>query len=533
MSQSTKPIDVSYASPESIERLRGQLTDILGAEHVIADETEREFYSQDVYMAGELVALVIRPGTIDELSKSVAAITSAGFPVAPRGGGMSYTSGYIQKVPSAVLVDMARLNKVKEINTDDMYVTVEANCTWAELNDALMDTGLRTPMWGTLSGLRATVGGGLSQNCLFFGSGHHGTAADSVIGLKVVLADGSVVPTGTLSTKGGKPFMRYYGPDLTGIFLADTGALGFKAEITLRLIQRLPHEAYASFAFDTPDACADALSAIARTGIPSELFGFDPNLAEMRLKRDSLINDLQRLKGVVSKAGVKEAAKVALAGRRYMDDVAYSIHAVVEGRHKSAVDADLEEVRKIAKQQGGREIENSMPKIMRGIPFVPLNSMLGPEGERWAPIHGLVAHSDAKKTWKAIYDLFDEFKDKMDDHGITYGFLVGTISTNGFIIEPVLYWPDKRMAIHERTVEDNLLKTMKDFEPNPACTDVVHELKRRLCQLFLDHSAAHLQIGKTYLYKEGRDPETWKLVEGIKDLVDPNRRVNPGSLGLD
>ena len=325
--------------------------------------------------------------------------------------------------------------------------------------------------------------------------------------------------------------MRYYGPDLTGIFLADTGALGFKAEITLRLCPRLEHEAYASFAFDTLEACADALSAISRTGIPSELFGFDPNLAEMRLKRDSILKDIQRLKGVVSKAGVKEAAKVAIAGRRYMDDVAYSIHAVVEGRQKSAVEADLEEVRRIAKTYG-REIENSMPKIMRGIPFVPLNSMLGPEGERWAPIHGLVAHSDAKKTWRAIYDLFDEFKDKMEQHEITYGFLVGTVSTNGFIIEPVLYWPDQRMEIHERTVEDGLLSSMKVFEPNPECTEVVHELKRRLCQLFLDHAAAHLQIGKTYLYKEGRDPEAWKLVEGIKDLVDPNRRINPRFIGI-
>ncbi len=533
MSQtSEKPVDVSYTSPESINRLRSQLTSILGTDHVVVDEKERAFYSQDVYMAGELVALVIRPGTIDELARSVAAVTAAGFPVAPRGGGMSYTSGYIQEAPHAVMVDMGRLNNIKEINTADMYVTVEANCTWAELNEALKDKGVRTPFWGTLSGLRATVGGGVSQNCLFFGSGHHGTVADSVLGLKVVLADGSIVPTGTLSTKGSKPFMRYYGPDLTGIFLADTGAFGFKAEITLRLCPRFEHEGYASFAFDTAEACADALAAIARTGIPSELFGFDPNLARMRLKRDSIIKDIQRLKGVVSKAGVKEAVKVAIVGRSYMDDVAYSVHAVVEGRHRSAVEADLEEIRRIATADG-REIENSMPKIMRGMPFVPLNSMLGPEGERWVPIHGLVALSDAKRVWHAIYELFDEFKEKMDQHGITYGFLVGTVSTNGFILEPVIYWPEKRMEIHERTVEDGLLSRMKDFEPNPACTKVVHEIKQRLCQLFLNHGAAHLQVGKTYLYKQGRDPEAWKLVDGIKDLVDPTRRVNPGSLGFD
>jgi FAD/FMN-containing dehydrogenase len=51
--------------------------------------------------------------------------------------------------------------------------------------------------------------------------------------------------------------------------------------------------------------------------------------------------------------------------------------------------------------------------------------------------------------------------------------------------------------------------------------------------LFKDLGAVHFQIGKAYRYKEGRNPDTYALLEAIKDYVDPARLMNPGSLGLD
>ena len=531
------PPDGQAPSVEAIDQLRVKLENIVGAENVITDQAEREFYSQDIYKRGELVSLVIRPGMIDELSAGVAAATQAGFTVAPRGGGMSYTSGYIQEVPGAVMVDMCRMNRVKEINTEDMYVTVECGCTWSDLHEALKDKGVRTPFWGTLSGIRATVGGALSQNAIFFGSGQFGLATESVQSLKVVLADGTIVPTGTLSTKGSTPFSRHYGPDLTGLFAGDTGAFGFKAEATFRLIRKPAFEDSVSFAFDEYDVCADAICELTRAGIASEVFGFDPNLAEIRLKRESIMKDIMSLKGVATGGssileGVKDAAKVVLSGRRYMDEVVYTANAVVEGNSKAAVEAGIAEARRIGKAKG-REIANSIPKIIRANPFMPLNNVLGPEGQRWIPIHGIVPLSKAKETWKKIYDLFAEYKERMDKYEIIHGFLISGASTNMFLIEPVMLWPDERFAIHERTLDDTVLKRIPKYDFVPEATALVDEIKNRLCRLFLEQGAAHLQIGKTYLYREGRDRETWKLLEGIKDLVDPQRRVNPGSLGLD
>jgi FAD/FMN-containing dehydrogenase len=72
--------------------------------------------------------------------------------------------------------------------------------------------GLRTPFWGTLSGIRATVGGSLSQNALFWGSGQYGTAIDSLLSLEVVLGDGTLVHTGSAAQINSTPFFRHFGP---------------------------------------------------------------------------------------------------------------------------------------------------------------------------------------------------------------------------------------------------------------------------------------------------------------------------------
>jgi FAD/FMN-containing dehydrogenase len=61
----------------------------------------------------------------------------------------------------------------------------------------------------------------------------------------------------------------------------------------------------------------------------------------------------------------------------------------------------------------------------------------------------------------------------------------------------------------------------------------VFEIRERLAGLFLERGAVHLQIGRTYPYRAGLAPAAWRLVEALKRAVDPEGRINPGSLGLD
>ncbi|MDJ0709232.1 MAG: FAD-binding oxidoreductase [Woeseiaceae bacterium] len=511
---------------------------LLGADNVLKDEASCALYAQDVYTKDLPALAVARPGSTEELSRLVAAVTASGHAVIPRGGGMSYTSGYVPRESGSVIVDMQRMNRIVDVNTEDMYVTVECGCTWKDLHEALRGTGLRTPYWGTLSGIHATVGGGLSQNSIFWGSGRHGTAADSVLSLEVVLADGTVISTGAGAQADGTPFFRHYGPDLTGLFTCDAGALGFKATATLKLIPECEHQQALSFDFAEYGPLIKAMSEIARAGLADESYAFDPRLQAVRMQRESLMSDVKKFTGLLKSAGsvrkaIKDGAKVALAGRSFMKDVAYSLHIGIEERTAAGAQSAAEEVRRICATHGAKEIENSIPKILRANPFTPLNNMVGPNGERWVPVHTIVPHSSAAPLYAEIQALFEEHDALMAEHGIGCGFLLTTIAHNGFAIEPVFFTPDSLNELHRHTVEESVLKKMPCFESNPAASEATATIRKELLEVFRKAGGIHMQIGKSYPYREGLHAESYDLVESIKRAVDPECRVNPGALGLD
>ena len=515
------------------------LTQALGAGNVATGEQVREFFSEDIWAKGKTADAVISPETTEQLADAVRIAHRSGTALNPRGGGMSYTKGYTPDREGTVQLDLSRMNRILEINAGDMYVTVQAGVTWKQLHDALTPLGLRTPFWGPLSGISSTVGGGLSQNNAFFGAGTYGPSTDSCTDLTVVLADGTVVRTGTGGNANGKPFFRQYGPDLTGLFLSDAGALGYKAEASLRLIPVPEAEGWASYEFDDRDAWAEAQAQLGRLGLACELFGFDPNLQAVRMKRASLASDVKTLANVVTGQkggllkGIKEGAKVALAGRSYMDDVAYSMHWVVEGHSQAEVDAKLATLAGIAEGLGGRAIENSIPKIMRSNPFTPLNNILGPQGERWVPIHGIVPMSDGVDCLRDIEAMFADMRAELDAHGVTTGYLLTTLSTNGYLIEPVFIWPEEIHPIHESTVEPSVLKRIKRFERNDDATGLVRRARAGILDVFSRYGAAHFQIGRTYPYRDNREGPNFELLQKIKTALDPDCLINPGALGLE
>lgn len=517
--------------------LPGILKQQLGEDQLKDDQGSREFMSQDIWAKGATADFVATPETIEDMQTAIRAAHEKGISLNPRGGGYSYTKGYTPERENVGILDMSNLNKVVEINTDDMYVTVQAGVTWAQLYEALKPHRVRTPFWGPLSGIGSTIGGGLSQNNAFFGAGKYGTTGESLLSITVILADGTLVKTGTAGTRNGKPFWRYYGPDLTGLFCGDAGALGYKAEATFRLIPLPKAEETASFEFETRDACADAMAQMMREDIACEIFGFDPNLTKVRLARASLVSDAKALTNVMKSQGsllkgLREGAKVALAGRGFMDKVDYSLHICVEGRSERGVKEDIQVLKDIAASLGGKEIENSIPKIIRANPFGPMNNILGPQGERWVPIHGIVPVSEGAETWAEIEAGFDTISDELETHDILTGFLITSLGTTGYLIEPVFIWPEEIWPIHEHTVGEDWLKKIKRHKSNPEATAVVEKARQIVLDVFTKHAGAHFQIGRTYPYKEGREEATWQLVEAIKTAVDEKGIVNPGSLGL-
>ena len=253
------------------KEIETKLAAIVGADSIIEDDAGRTFFSTDLAGQGATTRAVVRVSSTDELSRVLALCAALDYVAIPRGGGFSYTGGYTPVVENSITVDMRGIDQIVEINTEDMYVRVGCGCTWRNLYEALKAKGYRTPYYGPMSGYNATVGGALSQGSFFLGSTEYGTVMESVLSLEVVLANGDVIHTGSDSAAGTLPFYRNYGPDLTGLFLADTGALGFKSIATLKLIKWPAHQAYGSFSFDDGQAALAALSDIGRAGLAAEV----------------------------------------------------------------------------------------------------------------------------------------------------------------------------------------------------------------------------------------------------------------------
>jgi FAD/FMN-containing dehydrogenase len=523
------PVDVAEGGRPNRPEWFTSLQVAIGATAVTDDPAALDFFALDVFAGGEMLAAVVTPSTVGELQAAVKLLAAADVALIPRGGGLSYTEGYLARKAGAALIDMSKLNGLVELNLDDRYVTVETGMCWGALNDLLAPHGLRTPYWGPLSGLRSTVGGALSQGSVFLGSGEHGSVGDSVLSVAVVTADGSLLTTGSAAAGNAKPFLRYFGPDLTGLFIGDAGALGIKARATLRLIPRQKEIDFLSAEYTDPLQMIAAMSEISRQNLASECFSFDPVLLEQRKKRMSLFADAKTLLQVVKQSGVKAGLGLVKSGRDFVGEDKYSAHVAVEGKTAGEVAAKLEAAKKIFAVHG-TATENSFPKALRAMPFTEPNSMLGPAGERWVPVHGIFPHSVARRAFAEIHAFFASKQALLDQHQIRIGYLCTTVAQQGYLIEPVFYWHDSHTAYHKRMVEADYLKKCGEPGANPSATAAVALLKAEMAELMRSLGGTHFQLGKFYNYRNGRDPAALALFDAIKHHLDPNRIMNPGVL---
>ncbi|MDG2320180.1 MAG: FAD-binding oxidoreductase [Rhodospirillaceae bacterium] len=509
---------------------------VVGPENVIQDATEREYFSQDYYKKADPVAAIIKPPTVDSLAAAVAQLSKAGVAMFPRGGGYSYTDAYLPTHSPGVCIDTRSLNKIVHVDEQDMYVTAEAGCTWAQLEEHLAPLGLRTPFWGPLSGLNATLGGGISQGSASLGSGKYGISPESVVSLDVVMADGSIIKTGSAGQAQHSPFFRHYGPDFTGLFCNDAGALGIKARVTMRLQKRKPLVQGLSFGFDDFETMAEAITTVAHLNVATENSGMTLSALRRATMTQSFSEDLKILVQVVRSGpdrlgSIIRALKMALHGRRYISGGSHSsANFVVEGLNKSHLKGQLDVVR-AAVSGLGVEIPNTLPTVMRAQPFMDYD-MLHPDGRRQLPMHAIFPFSRVEEFNAKYHALIANHEEQMDACGVTQISVYSGISTNGFLFEPVLIWPDAVEEFHRRHTSGAVLSNVTVTEPNGPARTLVAELRQKIVDLMYQCGGVHLQIGKAYPYIRDRDATQIRILQDLKNLIDPKSLFNPGALGL-
>lgn len=512
-----------------------ELSSALGASAVFADVPSRAAAASDLHVTGELPALVVRPSSTEQVIRTAQIAAAHGYALIPRGGGLSYTGGYAPPCTRSISVDLSGMNRILDISPEDLTITVEAGTTWKQIHDALKPLGLRTPFMGTFSGAGASVGGGLSHGALFFGSARYGSAAENMLGMAIVLADGSLLRTGQGSLAvGSKPILRSFGPDLGALFTHDGGMFGIKTEATFRLIRILPEQDYASFAFAAIEAAVEALCEIARADIAEEVYILDPHAiasvdADAATMAKTAIHVAKSAGGV--KNAVKALASLASGGTEFIPAGHFSLHLTASGRTAGGVKADIEAATKIAVAAGGLVVAPTIPRVARADMFPNLNGVFGPNGERWAALNAKVAHSDALKLVAGFDEMIAPYRGEMAAKGVYFTRLASALANHCFSFEPVFRWKDSWLPRHISAADPSHLASISEPAANPDAQALVNELRAQTVELFRRHGAASNQIGRTYPYREALSAVPDKLLADIKAIVDPQGRMNPGVLG--
>jgi len=177
-------------------------------------------------------------------------------------------------------------------------------------------------------------------------------------------------------------------------------------------------------------------------------------------------------------------------------------------------------------------VENSIPKILRANPFPPPNSMLGPGGERWVPVHGFLPHSRLVEAWERLQALWDANAAEMARLKVETGALIAATGRSSCLIEPVFFWPGEHNPLHAHAVEADHLARLPKLADSPAATALVERLKGEVIAIFQSLGAIHLQIARTYPLGQRHDPAGWAILRAFKRQVDPRGLMNPGALGL-
>ncbi len=235
-----------------------QLIAKLGTEKVSRNETELFRHSHDESPHIPVEPDVVCFPTCREDVKAILEIAKMNqIPVTAFGAG-SGLEGQAIPIKKGISMNFENMNKVLDFSPDDMLITVQPGITRMQLNKIINRHGLMFPID---PGADATIGGMVATNASGTTAVRYGSMRDQLLDLEVVVADGTVIHTGTRAKKSSS------GYHLTGLFAGSEGTLGIITEITLRLHGIPEHTMMATCTFNTLELCGIAAQSILQSGI--------------------------------------------------------------------------------------------------------------------------------------------------------------------------------------------------------------------------------------------------------------------------
>jgi glycolate oxidase len=236
-----------------------RLAEIVGAQHVIVSEDERRAYEADALTAYRAVPLaVVLPGTTEEVAAVVRYLSQNGVKMIARGAGTSLSGGALPS-PDAVVVGLARMNRILSIDYDNRIARVEAGVTNINITNAVAHQGFFYAP-DPSSQLACTIAGNIAMNS---GGAHclkYGVTTNNVLGIRMVTIDGTIVEIG-----GDHLDSESY--DLLGLVVGSEGQFGIVTEATVRILRAAEGARPMLMGFESAEAAGACVAAIIASGI--------------------------------------------------------------------------------------------------------------------------------------------------------------------------------------------------------------------------------------------------------------------------
>jgi FAD/FMN-containing dehydrogenase len=463
--------------------LRVQLEAVVGKTHVLTSAADTASHLTDWRgnYQGRALA-VVRPATTAEVAAVVRACFDAGTAIVPQGGNTGLCGGSIpDSTGDDVVLSLTRLNRVRAIDTANATLTVEAGMTLAAVQNAATNAGLHFPLSLAAEG-SATIGGNISTNAGGTAVLRFGNARELVLGLEVVLADGSVWN----GLRGLRKDNTGY--DLKQLFVGAEGTLGIVTAAVLKLFPQSRTRVTGLVALADADAAVALLGRL-KQALGDRLTGFE----------------------------FMSALSVALS-RKHMPALpdplpGHAWYALIQA-DDSAADAPLAPL-----------VESALAAAIEDA--VALDAALAQSIEQ------------AQALWTLRENISDgqrhEGPNIKHDISLPVSEIPGFLTRAAAALESAL--PGVRFVTFGHLGDGNLHYNLSgprgvaaaDFmREAPIANRIVHDLVvERGGSISAEHGIGQLKRGELARYK---DPLELDLMRRIKDALDPTGILNPGKI---
>ena len=455
-------------------KIKESLIDIVGPDNFTDSLIDRVSFSYDSSGLSRRPAAAVWIENTNQVADVLKLANEHKLPVTPRGAGTSLTGSAVPQENGLVL-DMSRMNAILQISIEDRQVVVQPGVVFDELNQVLAPSGFFFPP-NPASGKVSTIGGNVATNAGGVKGAKYGTTRDYVLDLEVVLANGSVLHTGSHTMK------CVCGYDLTRLFVGSEGTLGVVTEITLKI---------------NPNPRATSTCTATFHGLPQA------GKAVSEIMRSGIIPSVLELMDSATLQAVNQATDLDLP------EVAAMLLVETDGYTQQEADRQMDRIVEAMQNNHAGEI-------------VQASSV-----------------EEAEKLWaarKSSYAVLTRL-----NHNVLAEDIVVPISKVAEMLAGILDI-GKRHNILIATVahagDGNIHPVLVYDGTDPAEVARVKQVEAELFQLALDLGGTltgehGVGISKSTYMNMEHDPVFMQVMNGLKNLFDPNAILNPGKLGLE